>query len=135
VKRKIRTPTVAPMPDEDLPPDAPTPAKLEAKNAAAKNGEAEKPIEVTSPSGVSKHVPTIVLGVGALAFGGVATGLGVNARSLEAQARAQRMAMTFESDYLATRGEAMSNALAANVIWGIAGALAVAAIVVLIMHL
>src|SRR5688572_29002665 len=30
VKRKIRQPTVAPMPDEDLPADAPTPAKLEA---------------------------------------------------------------------------------------------------------
>jgi hypothetical protein len=134
VKRKLRQPTVAPMPDEDLPADAPTPAKLEAKNAAgSKNGEVEKPIEVTSPSGVSRHVPAILLGVGALAFGGVAIGLGVNAKSLETQARAQRMAMTFESEYLVTRGQALGNATAANVIFGVAGALAVAALVVLIM--
>ena len=134
VKRKFRQPTVPPMPDEDLPADAPTPAKLEAKNAAAKEGAAQKPVEVTSPSGMSKHVPVFVLGVGAVAFGGVAIGLGVNAKSLETQAKAQRMAMAFESEYLATRSQALGNAVAANVVFGIAGALAVAALVVLIMQ-
>ncbi len=134
VKRKIRQPTVAPMPDEDLPADAPTPAKLEAKNAAARGEDAgEKPIQVTSPTGATKYVPAIVLGVGAVAFAGLGVGLGVNAKSLETQAREQRMAMVFESEYLATRSAAQQNAVATNVIFGIAGALAVAALVVVIM--
>lgn len=134
VKRKIRQPTVAPMPDEDLPADAPTPAKLEAKQAAEKDVE-DKPVLVTSPSVLSKHVAPLVLGVGAVAVGGVAIGLGVNARSLESQAKAQRAMMGFESEYLATRGQAQANATAANVAFGVAGALLVAALVVLIMQL
>jgi len=133
VKRKIRQPTVAPMPDEDLPADAPTPAKLEAKNAGRETEPAEKPIEVKSPTGASKYVPAILLGVGAVAFAGLAAGLGVNAKSLETQAREQRMAMVFESEYLATRSAAQQNAMATNVLFGIAGALAVAALVVILM--
>lgn len=134
VKRKIRQPTVAPMPDEDLPADAPTPAKLEAKNAAEREEEG-KAVQVTSPSVLSKHVGALVLGVGAVAVGSLAIGLGVNARSLENQAKAQRAMMAFESEYLATRGQAQTNAIAANVAFGVAGALLVAALVVLIMQL
>ncbi len=131
VKRKLRTPTVAPMPDEDLPADAPTPAKLEAKQAAERNEPEPKPVVVTSPSALSKHVAPIVLGVGALAVSGIAIGFGAHAKSLERYAKT----LTFESDYLATRSSAQTSATIANVAFGIAGALAVAAIVVLIMQL
>ncbi|MBL8914369.1 MAG: hypothetical protein JNM17_26930, partial [Archangium sp.] len=44
-----------------------------------------------------------------------------------------RMARVFENEYLATRTAAQQNAIATNLMFGIAGALAVAAIVVIIM--
>src|SRR5258706_6694286 len=115
------------MPDEDLPPDAPvTPSKVEP---AAKPAE-KKPVEVTSPSVVSRHVGPLAMGIGAIALGGLGVGLGLNARSLETQAKVSM----FESDYLATRGQAQGNAIGADVAFAVAGALALAAIVVLIMQ-
>lgn len=133
VKRKLRQPAVPPMPDEDLPADAPTPSDKASKPepaSQAKADEADQPVEVTSPSLLSRHVAPIMMAVGGVAVGCLGIGLGVNARSLETQAKAAK----FESDYLATRSAAQGNAVGANVAYGVAGALLVAALVVLIMQ-
>ncbi|MBK7862329.1 MAG: hypothetical protein IPJ65_27720 [Archangiaceae bacterium] len=131
VKRKLRQPAEPPpLPDEDLPPDTPPALEKGARAEAKPKAEPEKPVEVTSNSVLARHTPSITLGVGTLVIGGLGVGLGVNARSLEAQAKASK----FESDYLAMRSQAQGNAIAANIAFGVAAALALAALVMLLLN-
>ncbi len=81
-------------------------------------------IETTAPTERHLVVP-IVIGATAIAAAGVATYFGLQAKSLELQANAAR----YESDAVSMGREARTNALAANVAFGIAGAATVTAIV------
>jgi hypothetical protein len=129
VKRKLRQPSVPPMPDEDLPPDTPPPGeKLTTKGDL--KAAADPSLGVTTSGRTSPHVAPIALGVASLAVGGIAIGLGLNAKSLEAQAKASK----FESDYLSTRSQAQANAIAADVAWAVMGALALTALIVLFVQ-
>jgi hypothetical protein len=100
VKRSMRGP-IPPMPDEDLPPDA----------------KPDRPLEVTTPSRFPiKPLPLIFAGGSLLALI-VGVALGVHAKDLEAQARAQ----PFEADYLAVRSQAFGSATAANFTYVLSG--------------
>lgn len=125
VKRKLRGP-VPPMPDEDLPPDAPTPSRLEP---APKSGDKTDPVEVTSP-GLSRFAGPIALGGVAVAGLAIGTGLGLNAKGLESRARRE----PFENDYLELRSQAQGNAVGANLAFGVAAAAAIAAVLVLVLQ-
>lgn len=121
VKRSLRAPP-EPLPDADLPPDAPRPAKLEPR-----------PAPPSTPPGVSvfsRHPAPTAFGVGAGLALAVGVGLGVNARNLSIQANEARS----DQDFARHAGAARANATAANVAYALAAAAAVGAVVAYLLE-
>ncbi len=81
-------------------------------------------LEADKPSVLRRYSVPIVLGVVAAIAVGVGIGLGVHSRSLEARANAAY----FESDFYKLGDAARSNALAADVAYGVGGAVALGAV-------
>lgn len=118
VKRSLQAPP-EPLPDSDLPPDAPTKPKLEPK-----------PTTPATPGVFEKHPGPVVLGIGAGLSMVVAVGLGVNARNLSIQANEARTDREFGDKAAA----AQANATGANVAWVLAAGAAAAAVIVWLLE-
>ncbi len=147
VKRKLR-PAPPPMPTEDLdmpketaptpppvkadekvepvnpPPDEPRLEEKATLTPAPREPVPELP-QVEAPSPLQRRAAPIVLGVVAVIAAGIGIGFGSNSRSLEAQARAAH----FESDFYKLGDAARSNALAADVAFGVGGAAGLGAVI------
>jgi hypothetical protein len=115
VKKALRAPT-EPMPDEDLPADAPLDRPLVPRQVPL------------LPSVIGpwerRAVPLALTGVTMVAAG-VAMGLGVSASAQAAKANSSQ----YESDFVRLGAVAKSTATGANVAWGVAGAAAVSAVI------
>ncbi len=118
VKKALRAPT-EPMPDEDLPADAPLVRTLTPKDAPT-------PLTPPGPPGPwnRRVAPLVLTGVTAVAAS-VAIGLGVSANAQAAKANSSQ----YESDFVTLGAAAKSTATGANVAWGVAGAAAVSAVI------
>lgn len=121
VKRSLQAPP-SPLPDQDLPPDAPRRATLEpsVKPAAAD----------TTPGLLERHPVSVPLGLGAGVAAIVGVGLGVNARNLSIQANEARTDLEFGQKADAAR----ANATGATVVWIVAGAAAASALVAFLLE-
>jgi len=120
VKRALQAPP-QPMPDDDLPPDAPRPPKLEPRPT---------PVKPAEPGVFEKHPAPAALGIGAGVALAVGVGLGVNARNLSIQANEARTDQAFGERAAAARG----NATGANVAYVLAAAAAVGAVVAYLLE-
>jgi tetratricopeptide (TPR) repeat protein len=150
VKRKLRAPP-PPMPKEDLdmPRDIP-PVKEDAHGPPEKIPPVEPPSredeprleeppklipvpkappseipEVEKPSALRRRAVPIALSVVAVIAAGVGIGLGSNSRALEARAEAAK----FESDFHKLGDAARTNAMGANVAFGVTGVASLGAII------
>ncbi|MBL8918828.1 MAG: hypothetical protein JNJ54_08225 [Myxococcaceae bacterium] len=117
VKRSLQAPP-EPLPDSDLPPDAPRQPKLEPRPPPA------------PPSLFERHPGPMVLGITAGVSMAVAVGLGVNARNLAIQANEARTDREFGDKAAAAR----ANATGANIAWILAASAAVAAVIVYLLE-
>jgi hypothetical protein len=116
----------APPPKAEPPPPAPPPpAPVAAKVEPVVEAQPEEPQK-------TRHlvVPFVAVGVGAVS-GALAAYFGATAKSFEGRANNA----PFESDAIALGGQATTNALAANICWGIAaGALVLAVVLFLVKY-
>lgn len=119
VKRSLQAPP-EPLPDADLPPDAPRQPKLEPR----------PPTGPTTPGVFEKHPGPMVLGVAAGLSVAVAVGLGVNARNLSIQANEARTDREFGDKAAAAR----ANATGANIAWVLAAGSAAAAVILYLLE-
>ena len=120
VKKSLLAPP-APLPEDDLPPDAPRATTLEP---------ASQPSSRDTRSFIERRPATIALGLSTgLAFI-VGVGLGVNARNLSIQANEAR----FEAEFQDKASAARANATGANVAYGLATAALVGAIIAAIVE-
>jgi hypothetical protein len=108
--------STTPFAETDLPEDAP------------KKAELTPPPKVEEPSPLApvqwkRHAAPLALSVVSFAALAVGIGLGISAKSLEAQANAA----TWESDFVRIGNSASANAFGANVAYGVAAASAIAA--------
>lgn len=85
---------------------------------------AKTPPIVEQPSWPRRHPAPIALGVVAVVAAGTGIAFGVNSKSLERRANAAK----FESDFRDLGSAAQTNAMAANVSYGLAGAAAIGGI-------
>ncbi|MCA2980464.1 MAG: hypothetical protein INH41_30555 [Myxococcaceae bacterium] len=119
-KRGLASPP-APLPADDLPPDAPRAAVLEPA------GQSEP---VPTPGFVERRPVTFALGLAAGAAFAVGLGLGVNARNLSLQANEAR----FDAEFHDKGAAARANATGANVAYGLAATTLVGAIVAAVVE-
>jgi hypothetical protein len=120
VKKALRAPT-EPMPDEDLPADAPVERSLVPR---------PPPTPLTAPLDPwpRRVAPLTLTGV-TLVAAGTAIGLGVSASAQAAKANSSQ----YESDFVTLGAAARGTATGANVAWGVAGAAAVSAVITWIL--
>lgn len=155
--KKSLVPIAPPLPDQDLPPlDGERPPQAPDKSPdppPAKSPDAARPPDpgtadapratalappqrppeppgVTRPPGFfqRKAAPLAVAGGAAVALG-FGIGFGASAKGLEAQARAD----TFESDFLAHKRDAETQATVANVAFGVAATAGVTALILFLV--
>lgn len=120
----VAEPAPAPKPE---PEPAPEPKVADAPVAPKLTPKVEEPVavvEAVPPKERRLAVPLVLGGVGVVSVG-VAAFFGVQAKSHERQANGA----TFESDAVSLGRQAKTDALVANVGFGVAGAAAVAAVV------
>lgn len=114
VKQSLQAPP-EPLPDEDLPPDAPIARTLEPRKEPGPS----------VPSVMERHPAAVGLGIGAGVALAIGVGLGVNARNLSIQANEARA----EQEFREKGAQAQGYATAANVAYILAGSAAIAAVV------
>jgi hypothetical protein len=119
VKKSLQAPP-APMPEDDLPPDAPRATTLEPT----------KVNPATAPSFIERRPVTTALGLTTGIAFAVGLGLGVNARNLSIQANESR----FEAEFQEKAAAARANATGANVAYGLAAAALVGAIIAAVVE-
>lgn len=119
VKKALQAPP-EPMPDSDLPPDAPRKTTLEPK----------VPAGPTEPGVFEKHPLPMGFGIGAGVALAVGVGLGVNARNLSIQANEARTDQEFGLKADAAR----ANATGANVAYVLAAGAAATAVIAYLLE-
>jgi hypothetical protein len=120
VKKSLQAPP-APLPEDDLPPDAPRAATLEP--AAA-------PSTAPGASFIERRPLTTALGLTTGVAFAVGLGLGVNARNLSIQANEAR----FDAEFQEKAAAARANATGANVAYGVAAAALVGALIAAVVE-
>lgn len=119
VKKSLEAPP-EPMPDSDLPDDAPIERPLEPKKVVAPS----------EPSVFEKHPAPATLGIVAGVALAAGIGLGVNARNLSLEANEATVDQVFGQKAAAARG----NATGANVAYALAAAAAITAVVTYLLE-
>ncbi|MBL8938583.1 MAG: hypothetical protein JNM69_28705, partial [Archangium sp.] len=119
VKKALQAPP-EPMPDTDLPPDAPRKMTLEPK----------PPAGPTEPGVFEKHPLPMGFGIGAGVALAVGVGLGVNARNLSIQANEART----DSEFAQKADAARANATGANVAYVLAAGAAATAVIAYLLE-
>jgi hypothetical protein len=120
VKKSLQAPP-APLPEDDLPPDAPRATTLEPSTV---------PVARPSPSFIERRPLTTALGLTTGIAFAVGLGLGVNARNLSIQANEAR----FEAEFQEKAAAARANATGANIAYGLAAAALVGAIIAAVVE-
>jgi tetratricopeptide (TPR) repeat protein len=120
MKKSLQAPP-APLPEDDLPPDAPKATRLEPQRPAP---------SPAGPSFVERRPVTTALGITTAVAFAVGLGLGVNARNLSIQANEARV----DAEFAEKASAAGANATGANIAYGVASAALVGAIIAAVIE-